>query len=626
MVNSKIQILTTEDYREFNFTNAMFICKNDDFFTFSSINPTCLRFLGYSRKELFKSFNNSSMKIIHPEDRQLAIDAVKSASNKSNKRFSVKLRINSKVRGYYLVDFSGRLFERNAEKLIAVNVNSGIRQILFVEQMKSFMDFINKVKNLTEDNFFEYDVASDVMVCSGMFTERFELPEVMHEFSKIIREGNIVDAESRQEVSSKQLFNKGEETVKSKIKLKDSKDNHYWYTVYYRIYKDGDGNPIKVIGKMNDITAQQKEIELLTRISETDMLTGLYNRSSAEHLIKESLRKRRGGDGFGHSLMIVDIDNFKTLNDSIGHMYGDAVLTQFSDMLKDIFRSDDIIGRLGGDEFFVLIKNCNSDDIIEEKAKEICYAFRKTFVEVGTPVLISASIGIAKAPMHGTDFDTLYRCADTALYSVKAEGKDGYKFYHEDMKNPSYVSNRTEMDSENNGAINLNHNLIEFVFRMLRQSKDVSHIIPAVLKLVAEKCDLSKGYIFEVGEDGESISKTFSYDNEEKFGQNDFLNDFSISDFNEAFIRLTKNNFFVFNSLSELTNDVERESLAAAGVKSLIAFPMISKGEFLGFIGFEDSEKEHVFDVTTVDELETICGIIATFLLTLRLEEKLKNN
>ncbi len=627
MQASKIDRLSKEDYCEFSLAYAMFICKNDEHFTFNAINTICLKFLGYTRRELNKLFNNRSMNLIHPEDRNIARESVDRAVAKSHGEqcFNVKLRINSKQRGYYLVDFNGRVFEREGKQLIAVAVSSGIRQILFTEQMKGFEEFIDQVKNLTEDNFFEYNIEKDIMACSGMFTARFDLPEIIHNFSQLIRSGKIVDAESRGIVSSEQLKNNGDKTVSAKIKLNDNKGNHYWYMAHFRVYNDTNGVPIKVIGKMNDITEQQKEIDLLTKISETDMLTGLYNRSSAEYLIKESLRKRRGGDGSGHTLMIVDIDNFKTLNDSIGHMYGDAVLTQLSDLLKEIFRSDDVIGRLGGDEFFVLIKNCSNDEIIEEKAKEVCKAFRKTFTEVGNPVEISASIGIAKSPLHGNDFDTLYRCADLALYTVKAAGKNGYKFYHDDMSAPMYTSKRTEMDSEKSGAINLNNNLIEFIFKMLRQSNNVNNIMPAILKLIAEQHGLSKGYIFEMQEDAQSISKTFSFDNEAKFGPNELLNDFTLEDFKTSYESLTKNNRFVLNSLNELTDEAERESLAAAGVKSMIAFPIISKGEFLGFVAFEDSAKEHTFDEATVSELETICGIITTFLLNLRLEEMLNN-
>ncbi len=624
MSSEIIGLVTEADYHLFKHTNALFICKNDAQFTFVNMNSVCLKLLGYTRKQLAAKFSNSSMQIIHPNDRVSASNAVKkAAAQEGEKSFNVKLRVNSKKNGYYMVDFIGKLYENDGESLIAVAVNSGIRQIHFISEMNSLEDFMTKLKSLNEDNFFEYDINADVMVCSGMFTQRFDLPEVINNFSELIRGGTLLGPESRKYVNSAQLHAPEGETVSRKIKLMDSAGKHYWYMVHYRIYHDERGNPARAIGKMNDITPQQNEIDSLIKLSETDSLTGLYNRASSEALIKECLHRRRGGDSHGHTLMIIDIDNFKEVNDSIGHMYGDAVLTQLSDSLKDIFRSDDVIGRLGGDEFFVLVKNCHEDSVIGEKADEVCNAFRKTFVEVGTPVNISASIGISKAPLHGDDFESLYRCADTALYTVKAGGKDGYAIYKKDMGKPQYASKRTELDSDINGAINLNHNTTEFVFKMFRDSKNISHILPAVLKLLTEKYNFSKGHIFEAT-NNIGVEKTFSWDNEAVFGQNDVLNSFPIEAFSQSFSKLMQSGVFVVNSKDDLASEEERVLIAEAGVKAMLVYPIISKSDFNGIIVFEDSVRERSFAPETIEDLETISSIISSFLISYRLEERLR--
>ncbi len=625
MSDSLIKSITAQEYGLFKYNNAMFICTADKEYTFISANSVCLRLLGYSRRELKQQFDNKALRLIHPDDREDSIKVVQDQLGKQGERtFNIKLRVNSKNNGYYMVDFSGRLFDRDGETFVAVGVSSGIRQLHFVAEMHSMEDFMNKVRNLTEDNFFEYDIQNDTMICSGMFAKRFDLPEVINNFADLIRNSNIVDAISREDVSSKNILSVNGTTVSKKIKLKDNANNNYWYMVHYRVYPDADGKAARVIGKMNDITIQQNEIEKLTKLSETDSLTGLYNRSSTEHLIKETLRQRRDADG-GHTLMIIDIDNFKEVNDNIGHMYGDAVLTQLSDSLTEIFRSDDIIGRLGGDEFFVLVKNCFDDDVLADKAMDICKAFEKTYHEVGAPVTISASIGIAKSPEHAQDFETLYQYADIALYSVKAGGKNGYAIYSKDMGKPVYTSTRTELDSENNTALSLYGNRLEFFIRMFQDSADVAIIMPAALKLLAEQYSFSKSYIFELTDDKQSLKKTFSWDNEEEFGYNSILNNFPMHDFAESMTKSLSHRMFVMNTIDDLANDREKELISAAGIKSLLLFSIVSKGEMVGFVGYENSKVERKFDTNFIEELGSLSSIVATFLLNYRLEKLLES-
>jgi len=129
--------------------------------------------------------------------------------------------------------------------------------------------------------------------------------------------------------------------------------------------------------------------------------------------------------------MFIDIDNFKGVNDSLGHLYGDSILIQLADTLKPMFRTNDIIGRIGGDEFFVFLKDLYSEKLISDKAKEICKQFHRVYEENGVSCEISASIGIAVFPKHGYTLDTLYRNADTALYLSKEKGKNGFTIFDE---------------------------------------------------------------------------------------------------------------------------------------------------------------------------------------------------
>ncbi|MEG1602924.1 MAG: GGDEF domain-containing protein, partial [Cloacibacillus sp.] len=153
----------------------------------------------------------------------------------------------------------------------------------------------------------------------------------------------------------------------------------------------------------------------------------LYNKATTERLIRDFLRDT--DIAAMHALLIIDIDNFKLVNDRLGHMYGDVVLATLAQCLMPIFRVNDVIGRIGGDEFFVFMKNISSENIAFTKAETICGLFRRTYCENNVSCQISASIGIAIFPSHGVGFEALYNNADSALYVAKAGGRDSCKVY-----------------------------------------------------------------------------------------------------------------------------------------------------------------------------------------------------
>lgn len=127
--------------------------------------------------------------------------------------------------------------------------------------------------------------------------------------------------------------------------------------------------------------------------------------------------------------MLMDLDNFKQINDTFGHQYGDQVLKEVADILRKKFRRDDILGRLGGDEFTALLLNATGFEVMEPVFRELCDELKRTYTKDGKSVTISASFGIAEAPKYGTAFGELYEKSDLMLYKVKESTKNGYQAY-----------------------------------------------------------------------------------------------------------------------------------------------------------------------------------------------------
>lgn len=156
-------------------------------------------------------------------------------------------------------------------------------------------------------------------------------------------------------------------------------------------------------------------------------MSSLYNKAATQELTRRLLLK---GSGKSYAFFIIDIDNFKTVNDTCGHAFGDKVIADFAVKIKRQFRESDIVGRIGGDEFVAFVP-VPSKDWAEEKAKILSESLQYEFSDRQKTCHISASIGVALSPEAGKTFETLYQNADTALYQTKERGKNGYTIYKE---------------------------------------------------------------------------------------------------------------------------------------------------------------------------------------------------
>lgn len=171
-----------------------------------------------------------------------------------------------------------------------------------------------------------------------------------------------------------------------------------------------------------------KHQKKLINLAKMDALTGIKNKETLRREISTYLVSNKGKQN--GALFMIDVDNFKMVNDLNGHVVGDELLKHFGRILKNSFGKYDIVGRAGGDEFIVFMKNVDDDTIVEWKAQELCNNIRS----IRIPKFkgnISCSIGIALYPCHGQDFKTLYSLADQALYQTKDHGKNGYTCYQE---------------------------------------------------------------------------------------------------------------------------------------------------------------------------------------------------
>ena len=211
-------------------------------------------------------------------------------------------------------------------------------------------------------------------------------------------------------------------------------DGHYFtFTVTLIPIFDSKNNLTYVMGYMDDITEQKSKMEYLQQKTQIDALTKIYNKETTRNLIESYLMSAESKVVM-NAMIAVDVDNFKGVNDDFGHLFGDKVIVELASSLKSIFRESDIVGRFGGDEFTVYLKNVPSSAFVIERSKAIIESFSRQYKNEHKVQNISASVGIALHKGEATSFDVLYKRADVALYHAKNSGKSLIHMYEEDTE------------------------------------------------------------------------------------------------------------------------------------------------------------------------------------------------
>lgn len=206
-----------------------------------------------------------------------------------------------------------------------------------------------------------------------------------------------------------------------------------WRHINVQTVKHPGSNDVCAYLLMTDIDELKRNEIDMKRRTEEDPLTHAMNR--ATFVENASWVYAHSPKGARHAMLILDIDNFKNVNDTFGHQEGDRLLVEIVQRIKSTIRREDVVARLGGDEFILFLANVPHVSLVEKKAQQLCNALRmKLGNEDEKTQYVSASIGIAIFPKDGLDFETLYANADAALYQSKENGKDGFVLYSEDMK------------------------------------------------------------------------------------------------------------------------------------------------------------------------------------------------
>lgn len=313
------------------------------------------------------------------------------------------------------------------------------RKIKIKNQILATNDERYKLVNCQTDNvIFEYNYSNNTIYLSG------DIQEVLNTDNDTL---NLYFSDEIKTLTQNRGFNLFDDIDKTTLNNIHEYEKEFRYLTFENKYKwfrikaifsyDKNNQPLKILGSITDIQKQKEETEKLRYKAEIDQLTGILNKKSIEEYVQKVLDKANKNSIY--AVYIIDLDNFKGINDNLGHLFGDEVLKDVGFKMKRIFRENDYLGRIGGDEFLAFLNYGEGSyedalKVIEKRAERLCQDFRENYSGENSDYKVSASIGIAVYPKDGLNYQQLFINADKALYISKKKGKDNYSIYTEEAE------------------------------------------------------------------------------------------------------------------------------------------------------------------------------------------------
>lgn len=262
-----------------------------------------------------------------------------------------------------------------------------------------------------------------------------------------------------------------------------------------------------VTGIIRDVTVERKRERMLEEQAHRDPLTGLYNRSWGVDLISSYLQRKDPYTSCG--LMVLDIDYFKGVNDSYGHLFGDRALEAFAQLLLSLFRPEDVIVRSGGDEFVILLKDTNQNGLVK-KAGELVEATRRLQFSEET-YHMTCSVGVCFLPENvaGYTYEQLFGNADWALYKAKEHGRNRYVFCDSLRRHETW--NLDDEKVEDVDARYLHNDIISTAFEIFEKMNNFSMAIHLLLKVIGYQFDLDRITIVRTDVKGKLAGKQYQW-------------------------------------------------------------------------------------------------------------------
>lgn len=591
------------------------------------VNDGMFRMLGYSRTQGMKYIDKVERNII-PEDLPIFHQGIEDVL-KDDGAIDIEFRTVTGSGGLRWLHARANLYSREGSKYIIVAVVEDITDRKNVEEeLQQQAERLHILSEAEGGKILDYNARTDVMVFKSSGEYDMSGDRIVRKYFENFEEGLVHEEDLAyfQSIFRGLLKSPKNETIEYRTKRFEG--DYTWYQLNLTSLLGPEGYVTRIVGRMINIHEKKlKELDLLLR-AEKDALTGLYNKGATMQLIGNAIGDSKKDTL--NALMIIDLDNFKEVNDLLGHAQGDQVLVDTSTALNEIFKGGDIVGRIGGDEFVVFMKNLNAISNADILANKVVRNVNYSFDFEERQIQVTCSVGVAIFPYHGSDYEELFSKADKAVYTAKANGKNGYRIY-DAATTMVYHATRKNTEYNPEKGMEMNRSIEDLVMQVLFEDKVMESALKSAIELITAQYGFHRGYV--CGNDTLPISRTVHFaasgyeigrESEEHYELKRVVSEILFESFHKVSIIHDY----------DLPAEEMRDYFRSEGIKSMLYYPITTQGEFLGAIIFEnhkdvqlefsDSEKEeirslmrimeaHILQIGLMDRLQDFAAQIAIF-------------
>ncbi|MGN0482034.1 MAG: diguanylate cyclase domain-containing protein [Lachnospiraceae bacterium] len=464
------------------------------------------------------------------------------------------------------------------------------------------MDF-EEMEQLVDEPLFEYNRDTGTLRFMGKYKKYLHTQQQIPSFFETGKKTKLIEPDTAKKMKRKwdsQL--KEKEVVSMQVPMLASGFMYEMFNIN-GIY-DSKSNTIS--GVIHNIEAERRMFR--------DSLTGLYNRVGMEHRISEILDQTTQ-DSWS-VLYLIDLDNFKEVNDTKGHLFGDELLKEVANVLLDVFGEETAVGRIGGDEYLAYCYGMNNEEMVDGLAAKVCLELEREFEQKNYSVTSSIGISVAKKFIS---YQTMFSQADAALYVAKCEGKNGFKRYTPKLRRTQYQNRRNQQNNQTQGNDQKNF-FLEYQFLVSAVMDAINGEMPAretiemVARILVENFHVTRAYVCCYLPDRSGVGKSWFY---EKEGEGDGKNvPFRIkSRPTEHVQNFNEEGVFFCTDVTKVHEPIRTELLRMK-VKSLLQCLIYDEEDnVIGLLGLNNCDKKRFWEQ---DEIEMVKGVAKILTPTVR--------
>lgn len=587
------------------------ICDNS--LTLIWANDYYYKLFGYSKAEYEDTFGSSLIPLIYPEDLSLVVNSITNLVE--DHEIDISFRIKHKTNPLCWVNLIAASLETDEYDDFPV-ANFVINDITNLKYAEMCAELEAKkyeiISDISEEIPFEYEIQTDTITYAKKYEDIFGRKSIYrHPMEKFTSTGLISKDTIDNYKSIFEAATRGDSVHNTEYKLRTKQGDYEWHYSTFSLIKDENGSPLRAVGILRNIDALKKEQESLLKKAQTDAMTGLLNKATTETFVKEHLKEIQSGAY--DIVMLVDIDDFKNINDTFGHLTGDEVIIDIAHALMRHTFNDGFVGRIGGDEFLVYLPNILDKTLACEKAEKYANELRSKYPGENDKPKVTLSIGIAATDVP-IPYSDLIEHADAAVYQAKLNGKDGFVLYNDALERAEYHNERKA------NLCNFNPVIISNAINMLSENSDTISCISKAIHYIGEALDIDRIAIWEYQKDRNFLDKTFEYQSPSYPYADGHTENLTAIQWEEIDTMTITGTYHTANTKAIKLNNFGKGSFA--GVKEFMQSKFSYEGSAFAYIGYFSYSDESVWSTEQIETFKLFSSALTGYMQKKYLEDQ----